>query len=102
MIPVARSSAPLLLLGAERDETWESAAMVRSLADTLRSHGMATQVRTRTYPMAGHGICGVGANIAFQFERQYPTAMPPDARATAAAGADAWRETLAFFQDRLR
>ena len=102
MIPIARSTAPLLLLGAERDETWASAAMVRSLSDTLRAHGMATQVRTRTYSMAGHGICGVGANIAFQFERQYPTAMPPDARATAAAGADAWRETLAFFQDRLR
>jgi dienelactone hydrolase len=101
-IPVARARGRILLLGSERDEVWASSPMVRALADTLRAHGRAGQVTAHAYPAAGHGICGTGSSPAVQFERTHPTDVPPDARATAAAAADAWRATVGFLRETLR
>ncbi|MDB4913952.1 MAG: esterase [Gemmatimonadetes bacterium] len=102
IIHLERSRARILMLGSDRDEVWPSGSMVRALADTMRAHGKAEQAEAHTYPMAGHGICGTGSSMSFQFERTHATDAPPDAAATAAAAADAWRRTVDFLRSALR
>lgn len=95
-IPIERTSARLLLLGAERDELWASGAMSRALRAKLTQAGKGAQVSMVEYAGAGHNISGDGLS---PWDRYGEGAF--DRRRTARATADAWLRTTRFLSQLL-
>lgn len=96
-IPIEKTSAKLLLLGASRDEAWPSGVMTRRIEETMRRSGRAGQVTAMVFEGAGHYFfIGVGD----QPTRINPGFMPegngPLPEATARASAQAWAATKRF------
>jgi BAAT / Acyl-CoA thioester hydrolase C terminal/Acyl-CoA thioester hydrolase/BAAT N-terminal region len=71
-IPIERSRARLLLIGADRDEVWASGAMTRAIGATMARAGRGRQVASLVFPTAGHQICGDGTFPVRTYERQRP------------------------------
>ena len=90
-IPIERTGAPLLLLGAERDEVWASSEMAQWIGATLAARGKSKLASVAQYSGAGHGICGDGST---PWDLYGPGTA--DKRSTARSSADAWRRTVAF------
>ncbi len=59
-IPIERTAARLYLIGGDRDRTWASGSMVRSLANAMAAAGRGAQVETLIDPVGGHSLCGDG------------------------------------------
>ena len=93
-IPVESATAPLLLLGSDSDEVWNSGGMVRALTSTRFQDRTRASIESHVYADAGHGICGVGTAPAAVFD----AAESRSALETARAAADAWRNTVAFLR----
>ena len=101
LIPVERSRARLLLLSGGRDAVWPSDAMSAEVVDRMRRAGAAGRVRWRSFPDAGHYLCGTGdapirANEADEAAR--------GGGLVSADGRDpgsAWEATLAFMNKTL-
>lgn len=108
-IPVERSHARLLLISGGRDAVWPSDAMASEIVNRMRSSGAAGRVIWRSYPDAGHYLCGTGdgpirANDAEETARGGGL-VSADGRDPGAA----WEATLLFMKralglprDRLR
>lgn len=71
-IPIERSRARLLLIGADRDEVWASGAMTRAIGATMARAGRGPQVESLVFSTAGHQICGDGTFPVRTYERQRP------------------------------
>ncbi len=59
-IPIARSRARLLLISGGRDAVWPSDAMSAELVAQMAAHHRADRVTWRSFPDAGHYLCGTG------------------------------------------
>jgi hypothetical protein len=57
---VERSRARILLISGGRDAVWPSDAMAGEVADRLAASGAGARVEWRSFPDAGHYLCGTG------------------------------------------
>jgi dienelactone hydrolase len=101
-IPVERIRGPVLLLSAQDDRNWPSAAYSQVAADRLSDHGH--RVEHRVLPGAGHSVAGPpgaaftttlspGPGVVFE--------MGGTAGTNTRARAECWTSTLAFLADTL-
>lgn len=87
-IPVERYAGPMLIAGGDKDMTWPSGEMVRSIAERRAIAGRVTVALG--FPTAGHGLTGTGwAPLA------YP-GMEAEAAGNAKAQQTVWAETVRF------
>jgi dienelactone hydrolase len=93
-IPIENATAPVLLLGSDSDEVWNSGGMVRAMSMTRFPARTNASIESHVYADAGHGICGTGTAPAAAFD----AAESPQALGTARAAADAWRNSVAFLR----
>ena len=101
-IPVERSPAQLLLISGGRDAVWPSNAMAAEIVDRMRRGGASAQVTWRSFPDAGHYLCGTGsgpirANDADETTRGGGL-VPADGRDPG----EAWEATLQFMETALK
>ena len=94
-IPVEQIVAPVLVLGADRDNVWSSGEMTRSAARSLSASTRQAPVSAHTYPDADHYICGVGTTPVSLLGPD----SAPISEGTARSAADAWQRTLAFLAE---
>jgi hypothetical protein len=95
-IPVERSRARLLLISGGRDAVWPSDAMSAEIVARMRRAGLGQRVTWRSFPDAGHYLCGVGdgpirANETDEAARGGGL-VPADGRDPG----EAWQATLDF------
>lgn len=93
-IPIERYRGALLVAGGDRDRTWASGAMARSIGERRARAGLKTIVLS--FPDAGHGLGGSGWEPA-----NFPGADDNRA-ATAKAQAAVRAATMRLFADALR
>lgn len=91
-IPIERTRSPLLLVGGDRDQIWNSGAMVDAIATTMRRRAPRVPVDVLRFPDGGHGLCGPGTRPAPIFGAEDDPASIGTARARAAA----WTRTVDF------
>lgn len=101
-IPVERTGAALFLIGGERDRTWSSGAMVRSLVNAMDAAGKGTQVEAFVAPTAGHFLCGDGLYPHRAWQEDNASSYAPDIDAQGAAEFAAYETKLAFLRRILR
>lgn len=100
VIPVERIAGAVLLISGADDAMWPSGPMARQVIDRLDAKHFRFAHRQLDYPNAGHAI-------AFPNAPTKPTGDTPQMQlggtdeGNAAARADAWKQTLAFFADAL-
>lgn len=95
-IPVEKTNAKLLLLGASRDQVWPSGRMARQIQDELRRAGRGDQVTTFVFEGASHFICGGGGDATRVNPIVKPEGNSPSPEASAHAAVRAWVETKRF------
>jgi len=95
-IPIEKTHARLLLLGAERDQIWPSAPMTRQIQETMRRAGRAKQVTAFVFDESDHLICGTGSSPTRINPVIKPEGNSPTPEASARAAAKAWAETKKF------
>jgi dienelactone hydrolase len=100
VIPVERSSAPILLICGEADNLWPSCTMARQVRDRARKHGRPP-VTLLAYGDAGHSVMG----------QPWPPGSPARERLGRSGGtnagnnagrADSWPRILAFLNSTLK
>lgn len=103
-IPVERINGPVLLISGGDDAMWPSAAFADRITARLEREGFPHAVENLVYPEAGH-VVFVGAPDGMM-ARSTGTMQSPmfggSAAANAAAWADNWPRTLAFFETALK
>lgn len=84
-IPIERTRARLYLIGGERDRTWASGAMTRSLVNAMDAAGKGDRVESLISPRGGHFLCGDGLypHRAWQEDSSSPYAPDIDAQGQA-------------------
>ena len=94
VIPVERIRGPVLLIAAEHDTMWPSAAACRAVEARLGEHGFPYPVKRLEYPLASHILVPLetDARRAFRVEREHPGEC-------AASCADAFQKTLEFLRE---
>lgn len=97
-IPIERTGAALFLIGGERDRTWASGAMTRSLVNAMDSAGKGAQVDALVSPTAGHFLCGDGLYPHRAWQEDNESAFAPDIDAQGAAEYAAFIAKLAFLR----
>lgn len=95
-IPMERSNAKFLLLGATKDHVWPSGDMIPEIEKAMRAAGKSDHLRAFIFPEASHFICGTGAEVQRVSPVVNPEGNNPSPDATARAGARAWAETKRF------
>lgn len=97
-IPIERTRAQLYLIGGERDRTWASGAMARSLTNAMDAVGRGAQVESLISPTGGHFLCGDGLypHRAWQEDNSSPYA--PDIDAQGQAEYAAFEGKIAFLR----
>ncbi len=95
-IPIERTQARLFLIGGDRDRTWSSGAMVRSLANAMDAVDRGGQVETLISPTGGHYLCGDGLYPHRLWQVDDPSAFAPDLDRQGRDEAAAWEAKLAF------
>jgi hypothetical protein len=93
-IPVERIRGAVLLLSAQGDTLWPSTEMSNQVMARLDAHHFRYPHRHIAYPDAGHG--GVAPAVPGGSNSGYNSLGGTEA-GNAAAHADAWAQTLAFF-----
>jgi pimeloyl-ACP methyl ester carboxylesterase len=101
-IPIERTGAALFLIGGERDRTWSSGAMVRSLVNAMDAAGKGSQVEAFVAPTAGHFLCGDGLYPHRAWQEDNASSYAPDIDAQGAAEFAAYEAKLAFLRRILR
>lgn len=101
-IPIERTGAALFLIGGERDRTWSSGAMTRSLVNAMDAAGKGGQVEALVSPTAGHFLCGDGLYPHRAWQEDNASAYAPDIDAQGAAEFAAYEAKLAFLRRVLR
>lgn len=98
-IPVERFRGKLMLVAGEDDQSWNSAAMARSIAERRAAAGLETM--TLIYPHAGHLLNGNGWSPTTHYNvGQEQSGGTPSA--TARGQAAAWPAMLDFLRNALR
>lgn len=100
-IPIERTSARLFLIGGDRDRTWASGSMVRSLANAMDAAGKGAQVETLVSATGGHFLCGDGLYPHRLWQADDASAFAPDLDEQGRAEAAAWVAKLAFLHHAL-
>jgi hypothetical protein len=101
-IPIERTAAALFLIGGERDRTWSSGAMTRSLVNAMDAAGKGAQVEALVAPTAGHFLCGDGLYPHRAWQEDSQSVYAPDIDAQGAAEYAAYVAKLAFLRRVLR
>jgi dienelactone hydrolase len=104
-IPVERCGGPVLLLSAEDDAMWPSAALAEIAVRRARAHGAVHPVRHIRYADAGHTF-GTPAGLPIARRSVHPVrgetyAYGGSLAGNAHASVDSWREILAFLSTSL-
>lgn len=100
-IPIERTGARLFLIGGDRDRTWSSGAMVRSIANAMDAVGRGDQVDTFISPTGGHFLCGDGLYPHRLWQVDDTSAFAPDLDEQGRAEAAAWEAKIAFLREAL-
>lgn len=96
-IPIERTKAKLLLLGASRDEAWPSGDMTRRIEATMKKNGRASQVTALVFEEAGHYFFAGAGDQPTRINPGFnPEGEKPLPEATARAAAQTWSETKRF------
>ena len=88
-IKVETIAAPVFLAGGDRDTTWPSGQMVRSIAERRAENCLITEAHT--FADAGHALSGTGWNAT-------GAGRSETAQADAAAQRKVWPEVIQFLQ----
>jgi dienelactone hydrolase len=101
-IPVELSGGPVLLLSAEDDALWPSAALADIAVRRGRERGAGHPIRHLSYPDAGH-VFTRPAGFAVPANSVHPVtgeniAYGGSAAGNAHASADSWQQILAFLR----
>lgn len=94
-IPVEDYAGPLLVIGADDDQVWDSGAMARAVAERRAAAGRETLALL--YAGAGHGIADAGWRPTTATNAG-PMKLGGTPAADARAMADAWPRTLEFLR----
>ncbi len=97
-IPIERSAAQLYLIGGDRDRTWSSGSMVRSLANAMAAAGRGAQVDTLIDPVGGHYLCGDGLFPHRAYQVQSPDPLAPQIDAQGVSEVAAYNGKIAFLR----
>lgn len=100
VIPVERINGPLLLISGADDKMWPSGPMAKQVIARLDARHFRFAHRQLDYPDAGHAIAFPDAPAKPAGNSPF-MAMGGTEEGNAAARADAWKQTLAFFADTL-
>ncbi len=92
-IPVERIAAPVLVIGGDDDQVWDSGGMARAIAQARSAAGLPTLALV--YPQAGHALGGDGWHPTTQHNAG-PMTMGGNPQADAQAQAEAWVRTVQF------
>jgi dienelactone hydrolase len=105
-IPVERIAGPVLLVSGTDDQMWPSSDLADIALQRLQARGHRHRFEHVRYEGAGHTILvpyGPRTSLVSSFSvpglEGYLYSQGGSARANSAAGADAWRRTLAFLAD---
>lgn len=101
-IPIERTGAALFLIGGDRDRTWSSGAMVRSLVNAMDAVGKGAQVEPFVVPTGGHFLCGDGLYPHRAWQEDNPSPFAPDIDAQGTAEYNAYVAKLDFLRRALR
>lgn len=97
-IPIEKSTARILLLGATRDTVWPSGSMTRDIEQTMKKAGKSTQLETLVFENASHFICGTGPEIRKINPHLNPEGDHPLPEADGRASGEGWRRTREFLK----
>ena len=100
-IPVERSRARLLLISGGRDAVWPSDAMSAEVADRMAKAGAGGRESWRSFPDAGHYLCGTGDSPIRANENDEPALGGGLVSADGRDPGLAWEATLGFIADAL-
>jgi acetyl esterase/lipase len=100
-IPIERTRARLFLIGGDRDRTWNSGTMVRSLTNAMDAAGRGSQVETLISATGGHSLCGDGLYPGRAWQEDGTSAFSPDIDAEGQAEVAAYAAKIAFLRDAL-
>lgn len=97
-IPIERTRAYLYLIGGDRDRTWASGAMTRSLVNAMDATGRGSQVESLISPTGGHFLCGDGLYPHRAWQEDSPSTFAPDIDAQGRAEFSAYEGKIAFLR----
>ncbi len=97
-IPIERSRAQLLLIGGDRDRTWGSGPMARSLASAMDAAGHGDRVQTLISATGGHFLCGDGLYPHRAWQEENASNFAPDIDAQGQAEVAAHEAKIAFLR----
>lgn len=97
-IPIERTRAQLYLIGGERDRTWASGAMARSLTNAMDAAGRGDQVESLISPTGGHFLCGDGLYPHRAWQEDNTSPYAPDIDAQGQAEYAAYEGKIAFLR----
>lgn len=100
-IPIERTTAALFLIGGDRDRTWSSGSMVRSLANAMDAAGRGSQVETFISPTGGHYLCGDGLYPHRLWQTDDASAYAPVLDDQGRSEVEAWTAKIAFLRSAL-
>ncbi len=95
-IPLEKTNAKVLLLGATRDHVWPSGEMTLELETNLRAANKGSQLKAIVFEGASHFICGTGEELQRISPVKNPEGNHPSPAGTARAAGRAWAETKLF------
>lgn len=95
-IPIERSRARLFLIGGDRDRTWSSGGMVKSIANAMDAAKRGDQVETFISATGGHYLCGDGLYPQRAWQDDSPSPFAPEIDAQGQAEVAAHRAKIAF------
>ena len=101
-IPIERTGAALFLIGGDRDRTWSSGAMTRSLVNAMDAAGKGGQVDAYVSPTAGHFLCGDGLYPHRAWQEDDPSPFAPNIDKQGAGEYTAYVAKLDFLRRVLR
>lgn len=97
-IPIERTGAELFLIGGDRDRTWASGSMVRSLANAMDAVGRRSRVETFISATGGHFLCGDGLYPHRAWQEDNASKFAPDVDAQGQAEVAAYEAKVAFLR----
>jgi acetyl esterase/lipase len=97
-IPIERTRAQLYLIGGDRDRTWASGAMTRSLVNAMDAVGRGAQVESLVSPTGGHFLCGDGLYPHRAWQEDNASPFAPDIDAQGQAEYAAYKGKIAFLR----
>jgi dienelactone hydrolase len=94
-IPVEQYAGPLLVIGGDDDQVWDSGSMARAIEASRRAAGRETEMLV--YPQAGHALSGPGWSPTSGLNAG-PMQIGGSPAANGRALAEAWPRSVAFLQ----